>query len=143
MDKLTSTESATITITRNTGNWGALSDITIYANDEKVASLSIANRTKITVKPGTYNFRAQMMGGYKSAELTLEMVNGETADIDISTVSIGQYFLPFMLLFILFNVLGIVLGGVAINIVRLVVSVIGIFVGISLFSQKSRFFILT
>ena len=38
MDKLTSNESATITITRNTGNWGALSDITIYANDEKVAN---------------------------------------------------------------------------------------------------------
>lgn len=143
MPKLTDKSKTTVTITRNTGRWGSLTPITIFANDEKIGQIYEGEHTTFDVGEGTYRFRVEMSGGYKSEELTLEMSEGETANIDISAIDVAQRILPIGIALVLVNLWALMSRGVLSNIVRLVVCMVGLFMLIPLFTQRKRFFILT
>ena len=143
MPKLTDKSKTTVTIARNTGNWGSLTPITIFANDEKIGQLYKGEHTTFDVGEGTYRFRVEMSGGYKSEELTLEMSEGETANIDISAIDVAQRILPIGIALVLVNLWALMSRGVLSNIVRLVVCMVGLFMLIPLFTQRKHFFILT
>ena len=130
----------TITITRNTGSWGFFSPITIYANADNIGRLNHGEKASFDVGEGTYRFHVEMSGGYKSDDLILEMSEGETAHIDISTIRSAQNMMPMAIAIILVNLWGLMSRGILSSSIGLVVCLIGVFV--SIFSQRKQLFLL-
>ncbi len=136
MPKLTDKSKTTVTITRNTGSWGSLTPISIFANDEKIGQLYKGEHTTFDVGEGTYRFRVEMSGGYKSDELVLDMKIGETANIDISAIEAVGYMMPIGIVIVLVNLWALMSRGVLSNIVRLVVCIGCLFMLMPLFTQR-------
>lgn len=142
MPQLTDKSKSTVTLTRNTGSWGFFSPITIYANDDNIGKLNHGETASFDVGEGTYRFRVEMSGGYKSDDLILDMSEGETAHIDISTIRAAQNVMPAAIALIAVNLWGLMSRGVLSSSIRLVICLVCLFVFLSIFSQRKQLFLL-
>jgi hypothetical protein len=136
------TKKGSIVLTRNTNHWGVFSQLNVFLNEQLVEKLSYGSQKTIEVPEGTHVLRVEMHG-YGSEILTITMPAGTTTDVEITTVSVGRYMIPFLMVWCCVLALGFVYKGFFFAILKLIMSLgLFFFVAMPIWNQKKCFFIL-